>query len=74
MVCGSCQEVRLPCFWRGARMFEIVKRRHIRPADDLVPRTSPGPQPGAPDMLWQAKHVVGRKADGRSFLRSLSGF
>ncbi|HZG14398.1 MAG TPA: hypothetical protein VE710_05180 [Candidatus Bathyarchaeia archaeon] len=38
-------------------MFEIVKRRHIRPADNLVPRTSPGPQPGAPDMLWQAKHV-----------------
>lgn len=40
-------------------MFEIVKRRHIRPAGNLVPRTSPGPQPGAPDMLGKQKHVFG---------------
>ncbi len=38
-------------------MFEIVKRRHIRQAGNLVPRTSHGPQPCAPDMLWQAKIV-----------------
>jgi hypothetical protein len=42
-----------------ARMFEIVKRQHIRQADNLVPRTSPGPQPGAPDMLGKQKHVFG---------------
>jgi hypothetical protein len=29
----------------AARMFEIVKRQHIRQADNLVPRTSHGPQP-----------------------------
>jgi hypothetical protein len=40
-------------------MFEIVKRQHIRPAGDLVPRTSPGPQPGASDMLGKQKHVFG---------------
>jgi hypothetical protein len=40
-------------------MFEIVKRQHIRQADNLVPRTSPGPQPGAPDMLGKQKHVLG---------------
>jgi hypothetical protein len=40
-------------------MFEIVKRQHIRQADNLVPRTSPGPQPGAPDMLGKQKYVFG---------------
>jgi len=40
-------------------MFEIVKRQHIRQAGNLVPRTSPGPQPGAPDMLGKQKYVFG---------------
>jgi hypothetical protein len=40
-------------------MFEIVKRQHIRPAGDLVPRTSPGPQPWVSDMLGKQKHVFG---------------
>jgi hypothetical protein len=40
-------------------MFEIVKRQHIRPAGNLVPRTSHGPQPWASDMLGKQKHVFG---------------
>jgi hypothetical protein len=52
-------EVRvLPC-WVRARMFEIVKRRHIRPAGNLVLRTSHGPQPCAPDMLGKQNMSFG---------------
>jgi hypothetical protein len=43
----------------GARMFEIVKRQHIRPAGHLVPRTSHGPQPCAPDMFGKQNYVLG---------------
>ena len=54
-------------------MFEIVKRRHIRPADDLVPRTSHGPQPCASDMLGKQKHVFDLRIEDRSFLGIMSG-
>ncbi len=54
-------------------MFEIVKRQHIRPAGNLVPRTSHGPQPCAPDMLGKQKYVFWRNPKDRSFLRSKSG-
>ena len=54
-------------------MFEIVKRQHIRQADDLVPRTSPGPQPGAPDMLGKQKYVFDLTIEDRSFFWIMSG-
>jgi hypothetical protein len=53
-------------------MFEIVKRQHIRQADNLVPRTSPGPQPGAPDMLGKQKYVLG-EIPRQVFLEIMSG-
>ena len=53
-------------------MFEIVKRQHIRQADNLVPRTSPGPQPGAPDMLGKQKYVFGEIQE-QVFLEIMSG-
>jgi hypothetical protein len=55
-------------------MFEIVKRQHIRQADHLVPRTSPGPQPGAPDMLGKQKHVLGEIRRTGLSLMVMSGF
>ncbi len=54
-------------------MFEIVKRQHIRQAGDLVLRTSPGPQPGAPDMLGKQKEVFGEIQE-QVFLEIMSGF
>ena len=53
-------------------MFEIVKRQHIRQAGNLVPRTSPGPQPGAPDMLGKQKYVFGEIQE-QVFLEIMSG-
>lgn len=53
-------------------MFEIVKRQHIRRADYLVPRTSDGPQPFAPDMLGK-QNMSSKQFEDRSFLRSLFG-
>lgn len=47
-------------------MFEIVKRRHIRPAGNLVLRTSHGPQPCAPDMLGKQNMSLEQSED-RSF-------
>ena len=47
-------------------MFEIVKRQHIRPAGNLVPRTSHGPQPCASDMLGKQNMSL-EKSKGRSF-------
>ena len=52
-------------------MFEIVKRQHLRRADFLVPRTSDGPQPFAPEMLGKQKYVFDLRIEGRSFLKDL---
>jgi hypothetical protein len=53
-------------------MFEIVKRQHIRPAGHLVPRTSHGPQPWAPDMLGkQNMSSAERLKTGLSFISCL---
>ena len=61
-------EVRaLPFTGWLARMFEIVKRQHIRQAGHLVPRTSHGPQPCAPDMLGKQNMSFGEIQKDRSF-------
>ena len=67
LVCGS----RSALVGR-ARMFEIVKRQHIRPADNLVPRTSHGPQPCASSMLGKQKYDVAEMR-GQVFLEIMSG-
>jgi hypothetical protein len=53
-------------------MFEIVKRQHIRPAGNLVPRTSHGPQPCASDMLGKQNMSLEKSKD-RSFFLVMSG-
>ena len=56
----DCQRYSCPALLGlGARMFEIVKRQHLRPAGNLVLRTSDGPQPFASEMLGKQKYVFG---------------
>jgi hypothetical protein len=52
-------------------MFEIVKRRHLRPADNLVPRTSPRPAAVGRRRCLASKNMFLAQAKNRSFLFDL---
>jgi len=69
---GMSNEVRaLPFPGLAARMFEIVKRQHIRQAGHLVPANQRRPAPVVPDMLGKQNMSFGEIQKDRSFFDDL---
>ena len=69
---GMSNEVRaLPFPGLAARMFEIVKRQHIRQAGPLGPANQRRPAAVVPDMLGKQNMSFGEIQKDRSFFDDL---